>query len=461
MELLSDALAACPLWGRTALLAGAGTLGAAALGLPVGWALARGGRGRRLLLGLTLAQAVLPTLLTAIGWIAAFGAQGALFHLPWLYTPAGVALVWACCFWPLPALGAWAGLSRAGAALEEAGLVAFSPWRTAFSVTFPLALPSIQAAAAAAWILMLGDLGVPGCLQVPVGAEAVHAAFSSSWDAGAALAMSLPMLALALPAAFLGWRGFRAAGRGGTGAEGMPSASIPAWLVVLAGLAIPVWGLAGWAMEGGGFSRALGLLGSEGMATLGIAAATGLLAAGLGFALAFAFLRRPLGMGLIATMAVLAFAVPGTLVGAGLIRFWNVEGWRGAIYGSWGILLLAALLRSFAPALLLAWRGVEALPRSYDEAARLCGLPFWRRALDIALPLCGGSLAAAGLLAAVLASGEVATAALVSPPGLQTLACRLFSLIHYGADGTVGALTLMGMAAVVLLGMGASRLRRA
>ena len=453
-----QALAALPLWGRTAALAAAGALGACLLGIPVGWAIARG-TGRRILLGLTLALAILPTTFSAIGWISAFGAQGSLVSWNGLYGPAGVALVWACCFWPLLALAVWGALSRLEPALEEAALLSLPPWRVLLAVTLPGAFPVLLPAAAVAWILMLGDLGVPGCLQVPVGAEAVHARFVGSWDLAGAAGMALPMLVMSCAAVLLCRKGFRSFASGGDPRAGGATSplSLPvsclAGLLAVAAIGIPVAGLAGWAGRAG-FPKALLLLGGEGRSTLALAAGTGLLASALGFAVSAVLARRPPAMCAAAGLAMLAFALPGTLVGMGLIRIWNVPDWRGAVYGSWGILLLAALARSLAPALLMAWSAFRAIPSSFDEAARLCGLPFWRRALSISLPLGRGRLAAGALLAAVVAAGEVAATSLVSPPGVQTLAARLFSLVHFGADGVVGATALMGMAGVVVLGFG-------
>ena len=249
-SLWTEALSAAPLWIKTGGIALASTLGALLLALPVGWALAR--RRSGLLLGLVLALAVLPTSLSAIGWIAAFGAQG-LLCLPWLYTPAGVALAWALCFWPLAALGAWGALSRAEPAEEEAALLSLTPWQAAWGLVLPRALTGLLASGVAVFLLMLGDLGVPGSLSVPVGAEAVHARFSSTFRASAALGSSLPMLVLALVAVLLCRRGLRGLGSPAPASrsgrmEGITrAASALAWVLALATLMIPAWALAGWA----------------------------------------------------------------------------------------------------------------------------------------------------------------------------------------------------------------------
>lgn len=454
----SKALASLPLWGETAALAAAATVLTTLLGLPVGWALARG-RIPRFLLGLVLAQAALPTALGSIGWIAAFGSQG-LLPLPFLYTPAGVALVWVFSFWPLPALATWSGLKLAEASQEEALLLSLPRWKVACRFTLLRALPVTLCGSAAAWILMMGDLGVPGSLMVHLGAESVHAYTAMTWDLAGAAGMTLPLL---LPAAALGilaWKAIASRTMAGDPRGAFPLGSLNAfaWGLVPLSLLVPTSGLASWALQGGGW-KGVGVLAPEASRTLLLSVATGGLCALGAFAMARTLQGRPRLAALAAVLSLLAFALPGTLIGTGLIRLWNAPGWRGAVYTSGGILLLACLARAFAIPFLLVWRAILSLPPSLDEAARLSNLPAWKRAWEIQLPLCRGSLVAGGLLAATVAAGEVAASTLVSPPGQQTLAPRLFSLVHFGADAAVGCAALIGMGAVVFAGFVMARTR--
>lgn len=446
-----QAARACAFWGPTAVWAAAAALGAAILGLPVGWAAARGGGA---LLGAALATAAMPTTLTTIGWIAAAGPQGALVRLPGLHSPAGAAFVWALCFWPVCALGAWAGLSRAGASEEEAGRLFLGPRRSALRVLLPAALPSLAAGAAVAFALMLGDLGVPGSLGVRMGAEEVHAVFLATWDPGLAAMAALPAAAMAavvavllcgtaVPPSLMGPPSPEGARPGAS-----PAVRAAAWAIAGVGIGVPAWGLARWAWEGRGFLRAAALLGREGAGTFLLALAAGSLAAALGFAVAFALRGRRRWFKAAACAAVVAFAAPGTLVGIGVLSLSAAAGWEA----SPACLLCGVLARVLAPALLLAWAALASLPPSWDESARLFGVPAWRQALWIAMPACTRPLAAAALTAGVFAAGEVAVSTLVAPPGAPLLAPRLFSLIHFGADGIVGAVTLMGIAAAVAAG---------
>lgn len=458
---LAAARESLPIWGRTAALAGLAALTSALLAVPVGWTLARRD-ARGLLLGLTLGLAVLPTTLAAIGWIACLGFQGTVATWPSLYGPPGVALVWALVMWPLPALSLAAALKRTPRREEEAALLGLGPWRTALRLSLPRAAGALLAGTLCAWILMLGDLGVPGCLQVPLGAEAVHARFAATWDGAGALGASLPMLALAV-AALLAVRGrFAMADHASepgeaTGMAGPGRAfAVSAWTVAAVSWLAPAGALAAWARSGGG--GAVGILASEGLTSLALGGAAGLIAALTAFALA-ASLRPPV-LAALAGVAVLAFALPGTLTGAGLIRFWNAPGLRGEAYASPAVLLLGLAARAFAPALLAAWIAIRAIPASAEDAGRLAGLSPATRAFRITLPMARAGLLAGALAAAAVAAGEVAIPALVAPPGIQTLSVRLFSLIHFGADGVVGAAALMALGAVFVLGLGASALLR-
>jgi iron(III) transport system permease protein len=58
-------------------------------------------------------------------------------------------------------------------------------------------------------------------------------------------------------------------------------------------------------------------------------------------------------------------------------------------------------------------------------------------------PLCRGAAFRAAVAVAVLCLGEVVASKLVQPPGRQSFAQQLFNEMHYGADATVAAMSLV------------------
>lgn len=150
---------------------------------------------------------------------------------------------------------------------------------------------------------------------------------------------------------------------------------------------------------------------------------------------------------------LLPFAVTGPLLSLGLIALWNRDGLPGLVYDSTIIVVLACGARYlFIAAGILAAGSQRVNPRLY-EAARVHGVSWWRAMFGITLPLQAPFLVACWGLTFVLAVGELDATVLVCPPGKTTLAIRLFTLMHYGPDAYVAALSLM--TALVILCAGA------
>jgi iron(III) transport system permease protein len=151
-------------------------------------------------------------------------------------------------------------------------------------------------------------------------------------------------------------------------------------------------------------------------------------------------------------------ATPGALSGAGLIWLWNRDlPWTP--YGTFWMLPLAALAR-FAPIAVLAvaaWR--SRLDPALLEAAQVFAPP--RRAfLRVELPLLAPGLVAGAAIVFALSLAELPATLLVVPPGGGSLALRIYNYLHYGASGSVAALSLLLMAGTAGGGWIAIRLWR-
>ena len=138
-------------------------------------------------------------------------------------------------------------------------------------------------------------------------------------------------------------------------------------------------------------------------------------------------------------------AAPGALAGAGLIWLWNRDlPWTP--YGTFWMLPLAALAR-FAPLAILAaaaWRA--RLDPLLLDAARVYAPPR-RRIAGVELPLLWPGLAVGAAAVFALSLAELPATLLVVPPGSGTLALRIYNYLHYGASGSVAALSVCLMGA--------------
>lgn len=418
--------------------------GATLLGLPVALVLGRRS-GSGLLAAACLAPLVVPSYVLAIGWYPVLGTHG-LLAWAWnpapLYTPVGAGIVQAFQLWPLPALLGAAALSRADAALDEAARLLAGR-----GMTVRLAAPGLGAGFAIALVLSVGDFGVSGCFNLATVSEEVYARYSTLFDHRAAALAAVPLL-VALPPLLL--LASRAAGRmraSGRRPWGSPSRLDRLALAALLCIALGIPGLYLARTGGAHVPEVMKLHKAEILATLQYA--------GLGTALAGAL--AALGSGrrfrhVVETGFVVAFALPGVVTGMGILALDRAA--RGELretLGTGALVVLAIAVR----VAWLPWKAVDLTivegPDPASEAAAVHGVPRWRRWWGIAVPRTTPAFAAGLAAAFVLAAGEIGAVVLLCRDE-NTIALRIFSLIHYGYTANVAALCL-AMVGLLLLAL--------
>ncbi len=454
-------------------IAGGAALLATVLGAPAGFALEYLRVPTRRTLWFCLAVPLLiPPYISTIAWIDLLGRQGMVtsflqksFGLAGspvnVYTPFGVILVLALCYFPIVTTTTGLAVRRVDRRIEEAAMLAVSKSQALRSVTIPLLMPGVLTGSVVVFLLSLVNFGVPSLLQVNVYPVEIYTRFNAFHDFRQATAMAVPLLLAAVAvlgcATFIAWRKqywFAGAGRqnGAYPATcGRWLGTAVCWLLVFVSLVLPMAALVRGSLPVSSYALAWKTAKSEMAQSLAIAAlaATGLVL--VGFALSYWMRRR----GVIASAAVhgsalLPFAISGPVLGIGLILLWNRPGLPGAVYGSLAIVVLAVVTKF----VFFAEAGIGVALRhmhpNLEDAAAVAGVPSWRRITGILVPLTFPSLVAVWGLGFVLALQELDVTVLVCPPGVTPLPIRLFTLMHYGPSRLVSALCVL-MVCVVLL----------
>ena len=443
------------LWNTARLGAGAALL-ATVLGAPLGLALARIAlRGKALLRIVLAAPVVLPPYVVALAWTY----LGSSIDTEWTYSLPAAIVVLGLVFYPLSMLATEVALRRIDGRLEEAAVLSAPAYFVLRRITLPLAAPSVLAAALVIFVLSVSEFGVPGLLRVRVYTTEVFTAFAALYDFSRAVLLAVPLLVLCLIVAIVAavLAGDRLVStRRGSGTrpallqEWQKPAGAAAITAAVIALGLPVIVLAREALraeslpaivEGSGSAIANSLR----LATIGATAVVGL-AVWLGYARARA--RGRFGQ-FADVVFVVAFAVPSTIVGVGLIGLWNRPGFVGALYGTDVMFILGYLARFVPVAALAIAATTRYVPVSHEEAAAVSGAGWLRTMTRIVLPQIRLGLLIAWVIAFVLAFGELGVSILVAPPGEATLPIRIYTIIANTPPSHVAALALLQTAVIL------------
>ena len=433
--------------------AGASVL-ATVIGAPLGLLLARARlRGKAWWRLAMLIPLITPPYVLALAWTWMAGSLA--------YSLTGAIIVLGVSFYPLAMLATEAAARRVDAGLEEAALLVAAPRRVFVRITLPLIAPAVTAAALVIFVLAISEFGVPGLLRVNVFTTEVFTAFAALYDFGAATALSLPLLIAAMIAAIaarliIGERmlATRRGSRVGLSLEaGKWQSPAPALLLAVIALCVvlPVGIIA---REAGGMRLIVSSLKESGDAIINsftLAGAGATLAVALAVFIGYGRARMRTRWSALVDLALITlFAVPGTVAGIGLISLWNHADWRGEIYASPLIIVIAYVARFTPVAALLLAASVRQIPVAFEEAAVIAGASWPRTFCRIVLPQMLTGLFAAWVVSFIFAIGEIGATALVAPPGESTLPVRVYTLVANTPASNLAALALAQVTIVFL-----------
>jgi iron(III) transport system permease protein len=414
----------------------------------------RGGAVRWLLFLL----APLPPYIHALAWMTLAARLG--------FAASGEGLsIWvqALSLLPLATALALVGLDSVESGLVDAGRLARPDIQALIQVVLPLAAPAILTGAGLCFLFSLTDYSVPSLFQVSTYSMEIFSEFSASSQPGRAFLLALPLLALTGIVILSLIGSLRALAENSTAGNQPPVAFCwPIWFRLL----LAISGLVGLIQAGAPLGMLGGQAGSWERMVRSVTAASGEIGFTLLVAGAAALLCLPLGLAVGSEMqrndwrgrlawglALAPLAVPGPLVGIGLIAIWNRD-LPLAIYGTGWMPILAMLARFSALAALLTLAQLRRVDPHLLEAADIFQTGLLKSWLGVRLPLLlPGLLAAAGVVF-ILSSGELGSTLIVAPPGQATLTMRIYNYLHYGATDTVAGLGLL--MAVGTLGIGAA-----
>jgi len=438
-----------------------------------------------------------PPYIAALSWMLVLQTNGYLQQLTGfnlndvLFSQTGIVLVMALNIFPVVYFAVSRSLLASGQRLALVARVhGASPGRAFWHITLPMLSPSLAAGMLLAFTLAIEEYGVPAALGTRAGVLMLTTDIEkklAEWpiDLSGASMLSVVLVTLALSAWWLQKK--LTGNQDVTSITGKPTENMGAdagsftlpivallgltgfVAVILPGASMALSGVLG-TLSGGVslanltashyaalFSQqgdALSALGTSLSLALGAACITGML--GL-LAAWLVVVQKIKGHGLVDALSLMPAALPGVVVGVGLILLWNQPFWPVSPYNSWAILLLSYCC------LLLPWpvryvgSALRQLGGNLEPAARVHGASALQALRFIVLPLVSPAMLAAMLMVFAIASRELVPSLLLAPAGTQTVSVFIWRQFEQGSVGqgmAMATLTLLTGLVLMLTALG-------
>ncbi len=421
---------------------------------------------------LYLVPLLIPPYISAIAWINLMGQKGAinLFFVKLLslqeplftvYGIKGAIWVLALSYFPLITLLTVSGLYSMDQKLEDAGRLTRTEFGVLRGITIPLIMPYIISGAIFVFIFALSDYGVPSLLRVNVFPIEIFARFSAYYDNNAATVLSAPVVLISIllilwQRRYMGERSYvtlySSSAKAGIIKLGKARGiiSVYPFFILFLSVLTPLLVLFHKSGSLTAYMTAFKTASSQIINSLTLAAIAATLMVILGFFISSVIeWSKSRGKTLVDILTFIPFAVPATVLGIGLILVWNRPA-AGMIYGS-SLIIIFAYVARFIPFVIRAISAnMKRVNRNLEEAAVMADISWLRRVTGILIPLSAPGLLAGWAIAFVFCMGELGSTLLVMPPGEATLAMRIYTLMHYGANQLVAALCIILIAITLI-----------
>ncbi|MDG2384661.1 MAG: ABC transporter permease subunit [Pirellulaceae bacterium] len=446
--------------------------------------------GRRLFRVILLALLFMPAYLQVAGWNAGFGQQGWFSRQVLLSEAVALLEGWRGSIFlhtvvaiPWVTLIVGAGMRHIPRHLTEQALLDSPPWQTCLFLTLPLCLPSLIAATLWIFVTTACEITITDVYQVRTFAEEIYTGFALGDDIGAAQIRALPgtlLIAGLCLAALITCQTLST--------TVSPNRISRTWLfpwgrlkwlafaitilILLVLVGLPIGNLlykAGIQVEQSGAERIrewsltkcisifvsspLDFAEEFGWSTaLGQLTAIAVLMVSLPLAW---FARQHRGVASIGwALTILGLAIPGPIIALGLGRLFNQPNsdWLFYLYDRTLVLPWCALaFRTFPFAFLIATFAVQRVPDRLIDAANIDGAGRFAQLFYVVLPQIGTLIASIWIVSFAIAVGDLSTSILAVPPGVTTVAIRIFNLVHYGVEDQLAGLCLVTMLGFVAI----------
>lgn len=424
-----------------------------------------------------------PPFIGAYSWIVLFGRMGLVnqalgtwgWTLPTIYGWPGVLLVFIVQYFPFVFLLVSGALRSVDQSIEDAALsLGSAPLRVVRTAILPILAPSLTAGGLLVFMGTMADFGTPmiigeGLRTLPT---LMYGEFMNELGGNPAMASTLgSLLILVNTAALMAQRyyAFRKAynvvcihplrGRR-IGRTGRLLLSAFAYLVVLVAIIpsltiiissfMPTRGpvmYAGFSLRS--YEVIFHLVPRAIANTFGLTGLSVVLDVLLGVLVAYLLARRRSRThAVLDNLIMLAYAIPGTVVGVGLIVVYNRP--PVILTGTWIILLVSYFIRHLPYPVRACTAMLQQIDVRVEEASVSLGVPPFRTFLKVTIPLMLPAILSGAALAWMTTIGELSSSILLYSGPWATMSVAIFTEVFSNHFGTASALASILIAAAFI-----------
>jgi len=377
----------------------------------------------------------------------------------------GLVGVMTIVFVPISMLIVGSALSNIDSQLEESALVITDLKNVIIKIILPLIKPALFTSFILVFIFSISEFSVPVYFGVKVFTTEIFTQFSAFYNHSLAIMQSLLLVVICVlllysEHKYISDAPFLSIGSKGSNSklfdsEKLNNIGLP-FLIVYFGISIlsPVFILLFQSLNGGALViiHAFDLLLPTIVNSVLLALVGAFIIVFIGFISAFYSIKNE-NAKVFNWLLLLIFAIPSTVYGISLIKFYN-QPTLDIIYSSYAIILIAYIGKfSFISSKLIA-NAINQIPSNLDEIAQIQGVKAFSRICKILLPLILPSLFAAFIISFVFSLGELGTTIMVYPPGMEIMPIKVFTLMANVPQSLVSAMSLIVLTLTLLIIIG-------
>jgi len=374
----------------------------------------------------------------------------------------GLILVLTTIFTPLSMLIIGSALTNIDAQFEEAGTM-FTKFRSVIvKILLPLIKPALITSFILVFIFSVSEFSVPAFFGIKVFTTEIFIQFSAFYNHSLAILQSALLVLICILLLFserkyIAEAPFLSIGNKGTrnkiynikGSYSLSSLFPFAWLLIT--VVFPFIILFVQSFKGGTnkFIQAFYLLLPTFSNSISLAFVGALTIVFIGFVTAYFSVRKS-GTKLVDWLLLIAFAIPSTIFGISLIKFYN-QPMLDFIYSGYTIILVAFVGKySFISSKLIA-NSIKQIPNSIEEVAQIQAIGFYTILQKILIPLIMPALFVAFIISFIFCLGELGTTIMIYPPGIESMPIKVFTIMANAPQSLTSSMTLIVFSVTLLI----------